>query len=277
MDRGYADEGNDDKSRFTPTGKILPFTISNGVPRMLFEDGNEKNYTGPKNALVGSLSAGFWVGPIPKGDHAPVNTIDNFYMAFHIEHQEDPLIARLRLMSRITTSLNKKEMSVSKNIVEYNIAIATLMFLEKNNDIYGIDIDSVLMNDGLGAELNVQMHEESNGLRKGVLPEGIDFKSMNISIEEDVVNPLKRAADIALEIGDEMMAAKFRKISVERDDMERVAHEYLGNVKDAIGGGKNINPLQRLVLEELTHQDTLKSQYTSILIETLGKKLIEFV
>jgi len=277
MDKGYADEGVDDKSKFTPSGKILPFTINNGIPRMLFEDGTEKTYTGPKNALVGNLSAGFWVGPIPKGDHAPINTIDNFYMAFHIEHQEDPLIARLRLMSRITTSLNKKEMSVSKNIVEYNIAIATLMFLEENNDIYGIDIDSVLLNDGVGAELNMQLHESSNELRKGALPDGIDFSSMDISIEDDIVNPLKRAADIALEIGDEMMATKFRKISVERDDMERVAHEYLGNVKDAMGGSKNINPLQRLVLEELSHQDTLKTQYTNILIETLGKKLIDFV
>ncbi len=74
-----------------------------------------------------------------------------------------------------------------------------------------------------------------------------------------------------------MMSNKFRKISRERDDMERVALEYLDAVRSNISGSKNINPLQRLVLEELNTQDSIKDEYSRLLIESLGKKLFEFL
>lgn len=278
FDKGYADEDGEQRESFSPTGKILPYTINNGVPRMLFEDGSEKSYTGPKNALVGNVNVGFWIGPIPRGDHAPINIIDNFYMAFHIEHESDPLIARLRLMSRITKAINTKSISVDKGLNEYNIAIATLNFLEENNDIYGMDIDGVLMNDGLGAELRMQLFEVTNGNRKGALPDGVQLPKDGIELELNVENPLKRAADLAFELGDEVMGQKFRKISRERDDMERVAGEYLEEIRKLSSKeGTSVNPLQRLVLEDLTRQDSLQEKYTRLLVQSLDQKIISLI
>ena len=279
MDRGYADKGEDYKSEFTRTGKILPFTIDNGVITVLFEDGTETSYTGAKNALVGSVSVGYWVGPVPRGDHAPINTIDNFYMAFHIEHQTDPLIARLRFMARISKAINDKVISPSNGMIEYNLAVSTLAYITENKDIYGIDVSSILMNNGLGADLNVQLHERISKPRKGVLPDNIDFTRHDISLEQTVENPLKRAADLAFMIGDDLMGRKFRKISIERDDMSRVAGEYLESIRQQMdpNGAKNINPLQRLVLEESVQQEGITEQYTKLLLESLGKQLFEFL
>ena len=277
QDMGFADVDGKGVSEFSPTGRILPFTINSGVVKALFEDGSEKEYNGVKNSLVGNITVGYWVGPIPRGDHAPINTIDSLYMAYHIENQDDPSIASLRFSARITKSLNEGFMSVSKNLLEYNIAIATLNFLSTNSSIYGLDLDTVLLHDGLGAELSNQLHEETNNVRKGVLPNDVDFANLDISLEIDVINPLKRAADMAGELGDSMMSNKFRKISRERDDMERVALEYLDAVRSNISGSKNINPLQRLVLEELNTQDSIKDEYSRLLIESLGKKLFEFL
>ena len=277
QDMGFADVDGDTSSEFSPTGRILPFTINSGVVKVLFEDGSEKEYNGVRNSLVGNITVGYWVGPIPRGDHAPINTIDNLYMAYHIENQDDPAIASLRFIARITKSLNEGVMSISANLLEYNIAIATLNYLSTYPSIYGLDLDTVLLHDGLGAELSNQLHEETNNVRKGVLPNDVDFANLDISLEIDVINPLKRAADMAGELGDSMMSNKFRKISRERDDMERVALEYLDAVRSNISGSKNINPLQRLVLEELNTQDSIKDEYSRLLIESLGKKLFEFL
>ena len=280
FDYGFADTDGA-PTKFTPTGKILPFTINNGMPKMLFEDGSEETYTGPKNSLVGNISTGYWIGPVPKGDHAPINTIDNLYMAYHIENQKDPLIARLRMLDRITQALSVGSISVDTDLVEYNITIATFEFLQSHNGIFGVDMESVLMNDGLGAALNTGLHESVGSARKGVLPDNISFKGKDIVVEQDVLNPLKRASEIAFDIGDESMGYKFRKISVERDDMLRVANEYLDSVRvasdSASGGGKNINPIQRLVLDQFVHQDTLQAKYTKVLLESLGKQLFEFL
>ena len=276
-DMGFADAESDNPSTFSPTGRILPFTINSGVVTVLFEDGSEEQYNGVTNSLVGSINVGYWIGPVPRGEHAPINTIDNFYMAYHIENQKDPIIASLRFISRVTKSINEGIMSVSKDLVEYNIAIMTLNFLTTHKSIYGLDLDSTLLSDGLGAELNSQLHEDTTNIRKGVLPNDIDFSTLDIELEDDVSNPLKRAADIAVELGDSMMSNKFRKVSRERDDMERVAFEYLDNVRSNISGVKNINPLQRLILEELDARDSIKGEYSRILIGTLGKKLFEFL
>ena len=266
--------------KFQPSGKLVPFTFDDGPPRMLFEDGREEAYTGPKNALAGSVTQGYWIGAIPNASHAPINTIDNYFMAYHIESQQDPDIARLRFISRIKKALADEYINPDKDLVEYEISVYTYVYLEKNQHLFGLEVNNQFMRNGLGATINSQMYQDDrDGHLKGELPR--DFNGMkykNISIEKDVVNPLKRAADLALEIGDHYMNSKFQKISFESENMKRVANEYIDKLRQNIGNDKvDINTQDRFVLENNLKVDTLQEKYTKQLISILNRKLFEFI
>jgi hypothetical protein len=280
FDHGLPDKENK-KDKFNPTGNLLPFTFDNGPPRMLFENGDEKSYIGPKNALSGGIDQGYWTGAIPNASHAPVNIIDNYYMAYHIEAQENEDIARLRFISRLTRALTSETIKPEKDLTEYEIAVYTLEYLHRNQHLFGLEITNEFMKNGLGAIINSQLYEDDRigGSIKGELPK--DFqpsKFKDLSIEKDVKNPLKRAADLALEIGDDAMSAKFRKISFESQSMERVAKEYIDKLRNSLDQGSvNINSQDRLILENSIKVDTLQEQYTKELISILGKQLFEFL
>ena len=279
FDHGLPDR-DDKEDDFLPTGKMLPLSIDNGPPRMLFENGNEKSYIGPKNALAGGINQGYWTGIIPEGTHAPINTVDNFFMAYHIEYQEDEQKAKKRLIARLTKALQIEEISMENNLVEYNIAIYTMDYLKRHDNLFGLEISNEFMRNGLGATLNAQIKEELRSqVRKGKLPDNFNPKEYkNMEIEKDVKNPLKRAADFADEIGDKFMATKFRKISMERDDMERVANEYIGELRKSIGDGVNLGGgLDRLTLEKTYQSNDLGDKYVQLIVESLGKPLISFI
>lgn len=280
FDFGLADK-EETQAKFVPTGKLLPFTLDDGPPRMLFENGDEKSYTGPKNALAGGINQGYWTGAIPNASHAPINIVDNYFMAYHIEAQTEPDIARLRFVSRLTAALNNEEISPEKDLVEYEIAVYTLEYLHRNQHLFGLEITNEFMKNGLGAVVNAQLYEDdrSGGVLKGELPKDFDSSQhMDIEIEDDVKNPLKRAADLAEMIGDDMMRAKFRKISFEKQNMERIAKEYIDKLRESLkGGGININQQDRLTLENSIKVETLEEKYTKELINILGKQLFEFL
>lgn len=286
FDLGFADKDDKQSVKFQPTGKILPFTMDNGPPRMLFEDGKEKSYIGPKNALAGGIEQGYWIGVIPNGEHAPVNTLDNFFMAYHIESQEDPNIAKARFIARTKQALSSETISQEKNYTEYQTALYTLAFLERNDHLFGLELTNEFMRNGIGATINTQLREEMTpDLRKGVLPDDINnelLSKMEIEEEIDESNVLKRAADFAKELGDDTMATQFDKISKSSTQMKRIADEYIGNIKKRQrilnNGEKSLpNGMDRLILEKSIETEDIKEKYTKLIVESLGKQLFEFL
>ena len=289
FDLGLADNtlGDDavGEQKFNPTGKLIPFTLDDGPPRMLFEDGSEREYVGPTNALAGGITHGYWSGAIPNGQHAPINTVDNYFMAYHIENQDDPLIAKLRFISRLTKALNEETISQEKDYIEYELAVYVLDYLGRNQHLFGLEITNQFMRNGLGATINSQLYEEIDSqVLRGQLPSDFNpslYQDMVIEDEGDIVNPLKRAADFANEIGDDKMATKFRKISVESQDMERVAKEYISLLRTSIGAGGSsgttIDSQKRLILEKSIEGESIKERYTKELVSVLNKELSSFL
>lgn len=286
FDLGFADKDGKQSVKFQPTGKILPFTMDNGPPRMLFEDGKEKSYIGPKNALAGGIEQGYWIGVIPNGEHAPVNTLDNFFMAYHIESQEDPNIAKARFIARTKQAMTIETISQEKNYTEYQTALYTLAYLERNDHLFGLELTNEFMRNGIGATINTQLREEIGpDLRKGVLPDDVNnelLSKMEIEEEIDDSNVLKRAADFAKELGDDTMATQFDKISKSSTQMKRIADEYIGNIKKRQrilnnGEEKLPNGMDRLILEKSIETEDIKEKYTKLIIGSLGKQLFEFL
>lgn len=289
FDLGLPDDtlGKDNvgEQKFNPTGKLIPFTLDDGPPRMLFEDGSEREYVGPTNALAGGIDQGYWSGSIPNGQHAPINIVDNYFMAYHIENQDDPSIARLRFISRLTKALNEETITQEKDYIEYELAVYVLDYLQRNQHLFGLEITNQFMRNGLGATINSQLYEEIDSrVLKGELPTDFNpnlYQDMNIESEGDIKNPLKRAADFADEIGDDKMAVKFRKISVEAQDMERVAKEYISNLRQGLSSvgqsSVNINTQERLILEKSIKGENIKEQYTKELISVLNRELTLFL
>lgn len=286
FDLGFADDDGKDNVKFEPSGKILPFTMDNGPPRMLFENGKEKSYTGPTNALKGGIEQGYWTGVIPNGQHAPISILDNYFMAYHIENQENPKIAKGRFMARVKQAMSNGSISQEKNYVEFQMALYTIAYLERNEHLYGLEMSNQFMSNGLGATINSQLREEVGpDARKGVLPNNVDDRmiaKMEIEEEIDEKNVLKRAADFAKEIGDETMALQFDRISKSSAQMKRIADEYIGNIRkkqrsvnqgeEYIGSG-----IDRLILEKSVQSEDLKEKYTKLIVESLGKQLFEFI
>lgn len=270
-----------ESERFEPDGKSLPFTFDSGAPKMLFEDGKELTYTGPSNALAGGISQGNWTGVIPNANKPPVNLLDNYYMAYHIENQDDETLAKGRLVKRISRAINKKEISQDKDIVEYRIALLTLKHMETYKNIFGIEISNSFMQNGLGAVIRDQVYETiTNPLRNGALPATFslgDDINLDFSIDADPRKNLKRASDVAFAGGDKMMGLKFQRIQTELVDMERVASEYL-EAAQGYSKDKSISlGMDRLSMEGIIETEQKEEAFAKLIISILNKPLIDII
>ena len=278
-DRGLPDRENE--GRFEPTGKELAFTFDNGAPRMLFENGEELTYNGPSNALAGGITQGNWTGVIPNANKPPVNLLDNYFMAYHIENQEDQTLANGRLIKRLTRALNKKKISPEINPVEYRVALITLEHIKRYKNIFGIEISNSFMENGLGAIIRDQVYENITApIRKGALPASFKLSendNFSMDIDPDVRVNLKRARDIAFAGGDTMMGAKFQRIQAEFNDMARVAGEYIGAARDFSQGVNISRGMDRLVLENMQKVEQKEEGIAKLLVSLLNKPLIQVI
>lgn len=279
VDRGLPER--EDEGKFEPTGRELAFTFDNGAPRMLFENGEEKSYEGPSNALAGGITQGNWTGVIPNANRAPVNLLDNYFMAYHIENQTDQTIANGRLVQRLTRALNKKKISPEINPIEYRVTLITLEHIKRYKNIFGIEISNSFMENGLGAIIRDQVYENITvPLRKGALPASFKLsegENISMDIDADMRVNLKRARDIAFAGGDTMMGAKFQRIQAEFNDMARVAGEYIGAARDFSQGVNISRGMDRLVLENMQKVEQKEDGIAKLLVSLLNKPLIQII
>lgn len=278
IDRGLPEL--ESEGRFEPTGKELAFTMDGGPPRMLFENGEEKSYGGPSNALAGGITQGHWTGVIPNAEKPPVNLLDNYFMAYHIENQEDQTLANGRLVSRITRALNKKKITPESNPIEYRVALITLEHIKRYKNIFGIEISNSFMENGLGAVIRDQVYENITvPLRKGALPAvfALGDENIEMSVDPDARVNLKRARDVAFAGGDKMMGLKFQKIYAEFNDMARVAGEYLDAAQQHKDGTNISGGMDRLVLENLQKVEQKEEGIAKLLVSLLNKPLIQVI
>lgn len=277
-DRGLPDV--EDEERFAPTGRELAFTFDSGPPRMLFEDGKEKTYTGPTNALSGGITQGNWTGVIPNGNKPPINLLDNYFMAYHIENQTDQAIANGRLVKRLTRALNMKKFTPEKNPLEYRVALITLEHIKRYKNVYGIEISNSFMENGLGAVIRDQVFEQiTTPLKKGALPATFSLgeENLDFNVDADSKITLKRARDIAFAGGDKMMGMKFQRVQKEMLDMERVAGEYITAAKEFSSSGNVSLGMDRLVLENVYKTEEKEETIAKMLISVLNKPLIQVI
>ena len=247
---------------------------------MLFENGEEKSYEGPSNALSGGITQGNWTGVIPNADKPPVNLLDNYFMAYHIENQEDQNLANGRLVARISKALISSKISPEKNPIEYRVALITLEHIKRYNNIFGVEISNSFMENGLGAVIRDQVYDNITvPLRKGALPVGFSLRDENVEMDVDPdtrVN-LKRARDVAFAGGDKMMGLKFQKMFSEFNDMARVAGEYLGAAQQYKEGANISGGMDRLVLENIQKVEEKEEVAAKMLVSLLNKPLIQVI
>ena len=277
-DRGLPER---EEEGFEPTGRALAFTFDTGAPKMLFESGEELEYTGPSNALSGGITQGNWTGVIPNANKAPVNLLDNYYMAYHIENQNDESLAKGRLVKRITRALNKKVISPEKDIIEHRIALLTLEHMKRYKNIFGIEISNAFMQNGLGAIIRDQVYETiTNPIRNGSLPQTFSLPqdvNLDFTTDSDSKGNLKRARDIALAGGDRMMGAKFQRVQAEVHDMERVAVEYIQSAQSFVTDQNISLGMDRLNMENIMEIESKEEAFAKLIISILNKPLLQII
>ena len=241
---------------FSPSGKPLRHGFSNNKFYIELEDGRIIPYNGNKNNIFRNIH-GNWIGSLPNANESPVNTLDGYFMAFHIEKQMeefeiDQIIERLRF--RITNAIQMNTISSEQNFEEFKIATKVLFELNEKKSLRGLD--TILESENMNIVLEASILESFAPFRKGVIPDNVNVPP-NLNIEDSPTNPLKRAIEVSSEIGDSLMNKKFRKIEQDYQEFLGLSQQYLSSAKQAQQGSKP-SSLNRTILEQSVIGESLE-------------------
>jgi len=197
-------------------------------------------------------------------------------MAFHIERTIEELgetRAFQRLVTRIKDAIKKKNISKDQNINEFNLAVVSLKQMEKNGNPFSVN--TAVQDVGLGARIRSQIIQDILPTRVGVLPDKVKIPD-SLVVEDKIDFPMSRAAEFANQIGDRLMFNKFRTIAREAQDMERVATEYIENLRVASRQNKGLpSGFDRIVLEQIVEDEKSEKAIAEFLHELMDKPLSE--
>lgn len=254
---------------FQPNGKMLNASrTKEGIFTIQLENGKLYEYQGTSNPMQNVDSTGYWFGDIPNASQPPRNALDSYFMAYHIEKQFkegealEPYQIISHLKDRVTTAIQSKTISGKINAEEFKVATLVLQHIEKYGNISAIQYAVDKLQYGLGAVLRdrlvTAMEPPFKGVVKGNIPP-------NLVIEPNPVRPMKRAAEVAFESGDTLMASKFAKIEYESSMYEQIAQQYLESARTP--GVQS--SMDRLILEESVELD---DQY-----DVMSKQLVRLM
>ena len=234
---------------FVPNGQILfPFQTQQGQFGVVSETGMQLVYNGMTSVLQ-DTTYGFWVGVYPHGGRPPQSVLDSYMLAYHVENEEeDPGVALNHLKARIQKAIESKSIASDKNADELRYATVLLHHMDMYGNIYGVQYAVSQLHRGLDASIRSELVAAVEPPFHGVLPGTYDTIP---PIEENPIRPLKRAAEVALQIGDTQMATKFAKISEESELLTTIAVEYLNQARERVAStGSLPSGVERLIMEE---------------------------
>ena len=256
---------------FSPTGKPLRHGMSNNTFYIELEDNRIIPYTGNKNTVFRNTH-GNWIGTLPNANDLPINTLDGYFMAFHVEHQleefePDQNLERLRF--RITNAIQLNTISSEQNFEEFKIASKILFELKERKSLRALD--TILESENINIVLETSILESFAPFRTGVIPDNVNVPS-NMNIEDSPTNPLKRAIEVSSEIGDSLMNKKFRKIEQDYHEFLGLSQQYLSSAKQAQQGSKP-SSLDRTILEQSVIGESLEEFLAKQIKLNLSKPL----
>ena len=241
---------------FTPTGKPLRTGFSNNKYFIELEDLRILPYNGNTNTVYRN-NYGNWIGSLPNANSLPISTLDGYFMAFHVESQMEEFVYDQileRLKNRITTAIQIGTLSIDQNVEEFSLATKILQEIKTKKSLR--TIDTLIESENTNIVLETSILESFTPSRQGTVPIGVNVPS-NMNIEDSPTNPLKRAIEVADQIGDSLMYKKFKKIEKDYQEFWGISQQYLTSAKQAQQGSKP-SSLDRTILEQSVLGETLE-------------------
>jgi hypothetical protein len=274
---------NESKKDFEPTGVSLQVTVDKKTKKfsLQFEDGTVETYEGLKDEFKSSEN-GFWFGEIANASNVPINTLDNYFMAYHIELQmnvveKNEIISRLQ--KRIQRSIEQKSISATFNSDEFYNAIQVLKLIRKYGNLSRLDIAISNPASGLGARIRDQILDVMDPPFKGVLPKWAKI-SKDYEIKDNPSRCILSAANLANDIGDVSLSRKFATIESQSQTYEKVAREYLESARQFKRANETKyipNGFDRLILDQVVDTEDRFDVYARHIGNLLQKPLGEIL
>lgn len=260
---------------FVPTGDILEAFLVQDQWIIMFENRERDAHVKKRNPSGFSLM-GNWIGPSPYSNAPPINTLDSFFLAYHVQAKHSNTMATNFLIARVNEALKKGTISPLKDVREFEIA-TMIMDLPETSEIFEImKIDDTACNT-LNAAIQRNWKDMTNrSIMKASLPRNVDpHKLALVPKLQHGDNVIKRTIEAAGIIDDVSVQSKVRKIYSDYLGIVEFSHGYMDLVSQA--QGDTIVPnMDRTELEGRIAEDDVKKTISREIVKVLSMPLIEF-
>ncbi len=241
---------------FVPTGQQLRASLKDHLWTIYFENGETGTYPRQRN-LDGYVLMGNWTGSTPLANGGPVNILDSYVMAYHVQKKHSESAAADFLKKRLMEAIRQRTIAVHVDLREFELA-QQITQLSPSQDVFMMEATDRQSSNNLGARLQEKYAEALDRRETPVsLPQKIDLSQvMKIPPLGAQDNVFKRSIEAAGILGDSMVQNKLRRVYSEYASYMEFSKAYMDQVAQA-QQGVVLPTLKRNLLEGVIAKDPL--------------------
>ena len=260
---------------FVPNGEMLSTFLIQDSWNILFENKERDSIPKMRNASGFSLM-GNWIGPSPYSNAPPINTLDSYFLAFHIQSKHSNTMATNFLIMRIKEALRKETINPNKDVREFEIATMVVDLPETSEVFEIMKLDDTACNT-LDASIQRNWKDITNrSIFNASLPKDVDPHKLNqVPKFRNGDNIVKRTIEAAGILDDSTVQLKVRKIYSDYIGILEFSKQYMSLISQA-QENKIVPDMERIELEGRIAQDQVKELISNELVKVLSMPLIEF-
>lgn len=255
---------------FKPNGEKLRASLQDHLWVVHFENGETDTYPRQRE-LMGYTLMGNWTGATPLADGGPVNTVDSYMMALHVQRKHSTLLASSYLRQRLQAAVDAGTVNPYKDVREFNIAQEILSMAE-GQEIFSVEAMDRDASYNLGARLQQKMAEVDDTRQvPASLPPNIEMGKLQLIPKmSPAENPMKRCIEAAGILSDFAVQNKLRRIYSDYNAYVGFSEEYMRQVSEA-QGGTIVPNMKRRLLEGIIVRDDIYEDITTHWIDLLSQ------
>lgn len=258
---------------FVPDGQKLKFFKKASQWWIIFENGEQDGYP-ELTKRIGSVVMGNWCGALPITG-PPINTLDSYMMAYHIQSQKSESAAVEDLGERIMEAIHMRTIEPYKDVREFEVASFYLKTIDEHHHVFEVEQVMESSADGLFAKVSTAMAKLYDHRKvPGALPENVDLEKIRLVPKRDDGKPvLKRAIEAAGILGDVYMQNKFRKVQYDYTTYQETAWDYMKRIDEH---NDNLQPaLDRPYTDGVILQEQMYDRVVTEVVDMLNRPITD--
>lgn len=259
---------------FQANGEKLKASLSNNLWVIHFENGESDTYPRQRN-LMGYTLMGNWTGATPLANGGPINTLDSYMLAYHVQSKYSVMLSASYLKQRCQAAINNNSINPYTDVREFNIA-QEILSMPPGQDIWTIEASDHEASYNLSAQLQQKLSEVmDHRIVPSSLPTHVDReKLLLIPKTNPQENMMKRCIEAAGIIEDFQVQNKLRKVLSDYQAYEFFSEQYMEQV--SIAQGDVIVPnMKRRVLEGIIARDEIYEEICSEWVRLISQPLAQ--